>query len=96
MKPADAINAHKSVHELPAVVPQPQLVLEVRHLSRDGGGQAMTVRDLHRAGVQLQQHRCVHVDVCDPRLLHRRLQHRHNNCAVYGAKTWLQKKEFLM
>ena len=94
--PTDAIPKH--VRNLPAVIQQPQIMPEMRHCSQDrgDGGQAALARDLHRAGAQDQQHRCVHVDVCDPRLLHRRLQHRHNNCAVNGVKTWLQKKEFLL
>ena len=69
------------MHELPAVVAQPQLMLEVRHLSRDGGGQAVQGRDLHRAGAQVQQHCCVHYDTAAYTI------------AVRAAKTWLQKKE---
>ena len=35
----------------------------MRHLSRDGGGQAVQGRDLHRACAQIQQHCCVHSDM---------------------------------
>ena len=50
-------------------VPQPQLMLEMYHLSRHAGGQAVLVRDLHRAGAQEQQHRCVHGDTCNSMML---------------------------
>ena len=61
---------------LPGVVPQHQLVSEMR------GGKAVRVQDLHRAGAHDQQHRCVHADVRDLQLLHGRLHHRHASCAV--------------
>jgi len=68
-KPADA------VHELPSMVHQ--LVLVMRNFSRDGGGQAVRVRDINRAGAHDQQHRCVPINVRDPlQLLHGRLHHR--------------------
>jgi len=46
--------------ELPALDPQPQPVLEMHHSSQNGWGQAVHVRQLHPAGDQEQQHRCVH------------------------------------
>jgi len=46
------------MHFLPDVTPQPQLILEVHHLLRDGGGQAVQVREQHCAGAQGRQHRC--------------------------------------
>jgi len=70
------------VPELPSVVPQHQLVREMRHLSRDSG-QAVRGRDLHRAGAHDQQHRYVRADVRDLQLLHGRLHHRHGSCAVF-------------
>ena len=50
------------MHELTAVIRQPQIMPETRHCSQDrgGGGQAALVRDLHRAGAQERQHYCVH------------------------------------
>ena len=57
---------HTYGYEIPAVVPQPQLVLEMRHLSRDGGGEAAQVRDFHRAGDQERQHHRHRLDECDP------------------------------
>ena len=75
-QPADAMHI-KCVHELPGVVPQHQLVCEMNHFSRDGGGKAVRVRDLHRAGAYDQQHRYVRADVRDQQLLHGRLHHRH-------------------
>ena len=54
---------HKvKVHELPAVVPQPQPVREMRHVVEHGGGHAAQVREVHRAGAQIQQHH--RVDGC--------------------------------
>merc|ERR1712179_797917 len=38
--------------ELPALDPQPQPVLGMRHSSRDGWGQAVHVRHLHRAAIK--------------------------------------------
>merc|ERR1712179_365828 len=71
--------------ELPALDPQPQPVLGMRHSSRDGWGQAVHVRHLHRAGDQEQQHRCVHGDKRDSTIMCCTLRRP-------GAKTWLQKK----
>ena len=56
-QPADAMHI-KCVHELYSMVPQHQFVRKMRHLSRDGG-QAVRVRDLHRAGAHDQQHHYV-------------------------------------
>ena len=79
-KPADALHI-QYVHELPSMVPQ--LVLVMRHFSRDVGGQAVQVRDVHRAGAHNQQHHRVPASVRDPlQLLHRRLHRRHGNCTV--------------
>jgi len=80
-QPADAMHI-QCVHDLPSVVPQHQLVRELRHLSRDGG-QEVRVRDLHRADALDQQHRYVRTDVRDLQLLHGRLHHRHGSCAVF-------------
>ena len=44
------------VHELPAVVPQPQPVLEMCHSFQNGGGHVAEVRDVHCAGAHDQQH----------------------------------------
>jgi len=81
-RPADAMHI-KCVHELTSVVPQHQLEREMLHLSRYGGGQAVRVRDLHRAGTHDQQHRYVRTDVLDQQLLHGCLHHRHGSCAVF-------------
>ena len=72
----------KCVHELYSMVPQHQFVRKMRHLSRDGG-QAVRVRDFHRAGAHDQQHRYVRADERDLQLLHGRLHHRHGSCAVF-------------
>ena len=60
-KPADAMHKVK-VHELPAVVPQPQPVREMCHVVEHGGGHAAQVQEVHRAGTQIQQHH--RVDGC--------------------------------
>ena len=80
-QPADAMHI-KCVHELYSMVPQHQFVRKMHHLSRDGG-QAVRVRDLHRAGAHDQQHRYVRADERDLQLLHGRLHHRHGSCAVF-------------
>merc|ERR1719431_2175329 len=41
-----------------------QLFPSLSYFSRDGGGQAVQVRDDHRAGDQELQHRCVHGVYC--------------------------------
>ena len=55
---ADAVQ----MHEIPAVVPQPQPVLEMCHSFQNGGGHVAEVRDVHRAGAHDRQHH--RVDGC--------------------------------
>ena len=57
-------------------------MLELRHFSWVCGGQAVRVRDLHRAGANEQQLRCIQGDVRDLELLHCCLYRRHGKCAV--------------
>ena len=66
------------------IVPKPQLLLEMRHSLRDGGGQAQQARDLHHAGTEEQQHCCVHglAAYTLAKIL-----------VLYAAETWHQKKE---
>jgi len=44
------------VHELPAVVPKPQPVLEMCHSFQNGGDHVAEVRDVHRARAHDRQH----------------------------------------
>ena len=53
-RPGDVMHTEYSCAA--CIVPQHQLMLEMCHLSRDGGGQAVLVQDLHRAGAQEWQH----------------------------------------
>jgi len=86
-------SAHNHVHELPAVVPQPQLELEMRHFSWDGGGltvqvyEAYIVLELKNDNIAVKMwiyatHSCcISADTSAM------------TAVLYSAKTWLQKKE---